>query len=129
MKVLVDSNILIEYWENGDVDKSDELTKGFLENDVFICGAVRAELLHGAISERHFKSMTAMLDAFDQIDPEKADWQSLGKNLYEFRTHGITVPFTDALIATLAIRHGFAVWTLDGHFDLMKNVLDGLKLL
>ena len=56
--------------------------------------------------------MTAMLDAFDQVNPAESDWQCLGENLYHLRTNGITVPFTDALIATLAVQHGLFVWTM-----------------
>ncbi|MBR1741071.1 MAG: PIN domain-containing protein [Lachnospiraceae bacterium] len=124
MRLLPDSNIFIDYWKN----KSEDLGYIFESEDVVVCGVVRAELLHGAISEKHLRSMTAMLDAFDEEDLGISGWQMLGENLYKLRTHGISVSFTDAVIATIAITKGIVVWTRDNHFKLIQSVLEGLEV-
>ena len=38
------------------------------------------------------------------------------------------MPFSDAMIATLAIKYDIPVWTGDKHFALIKNVLTDLRL-
>ena len=108
MRILPDTNIFIDYWEDRN-GSAEELEKVFTEEEIVVCGAVRAELLHGAVSDKHLKSMEAMLDAFEAVNPEDADWQLLGENLYRLRTHGVAVPLADTIIATVAIRNRIAV--------------------
>jgi len=43
-------------------------------------------------------------------------------------TRGVTVPLTDALIATLGIENDLEVWALDSHFVAMQSVLTRLRL-
>ena len=56
------------------------------------------------------------------------DWQILGDNLYNLRKKGISVPFSDAIIATIALKHGIPIWTGDRHFLLIQSVLTGLNI-
>ena len=88
----------------------------------------RAELLHGAVSDKDFAEITTMLEAFDEKAFAADDWQTLGENLYKLRKSGLTVPFSDAIIATLAIKYSIPVWTGDKHFILMQSILPDLKL-
>lgn len=122
--VLADTNVFIDFWNN----PTEELTKCFEQEDIVICGVIRSELLHGAVSDKDFSEITTMLEAFDEKSFETDDWQALGKNLYLLRKSGLTVPFSDAIIATLAIKYSIPVWTGDKHFELMQNVLSDLKL-
>ena len=122
--VLADTNIFIDFWNS----PTDELIKCFEKEDIVICGVVRAELLHGAISDSDFKNITKLLDVFVEKSFDTEDWQLLGSNLYKLRRKGLTVPFSDAIIATLAIKYDIPVWTGDKHFLLIKNVLTNLKL-
>ena len=50
------------------------------------------------------------------------------ENLYKLRKGGLSVPFPDAIIATVALKYDIPVWTGDGHFQLMQNILKDLKL-
>lgn len=122
--VLADTNIFIDFWNN----PTNELIECFERENIVICGVVRAELLHGAISDTDFKDIMNLLDVFDEKSFDADDWQLLGSNLYKLRRKGLTVPFSDAIIATLAIKYDIPVWTGDKHFVLIKNVLTDLRL-
>jgi len=50
------------------------------------------------------------------------------KNLCQLRGKGITVPFQDALLATLAMQNDLAVWTYDKHFKLIAEEFPLLHL-
>ena len=89
---------------------------------------MRAELLHGAVSAKDFANITTMLEAFDEFNLAISDWQILGDNLYNLRKKGISIPFSDAIIATTAIKHGISVWTGDKHFLLIQSALTGLNI-
>jgi predicted nucleic acid-binding protein len=51
------------------------------------------------------------------------DWQAAVKNAWTVRDRGISVPWNDLLIATLAVRTGFRLFARDKHFDAMSPVL------
>lgn len=122
--ILADTNIFIDFWNN----PTKELTEIFAKEDIVICGVIRAELLHGAGSNKDYANITDMLEAFDEKSFMPGDRQTLGSNLYKLRKNGLTVPFSDAIIATIAIKNRISVWTGDKHFALMQNILDDLKL-
>lgn len=127
MKLLPDSNIFIDYWRNRD-GLAQKYESVFSNEEILISGVVRAELLHGARSEKHLQSMSAMLDAFEDVNLEGTDWNTLGEYLYKLRMDGITVPLADAMIAATAIKLDIPVWTGDNHFELMKTMLPQLKI-
>ena len=124
MRLLTDTNIFIDYWKR----PTEGLRTIFRESDIVVCGVVRAELLHGAVSEKNFREMTIMLDAFDEINPTEDSWQCLGDFLYRMRRHGITAPFTDAMISTIAVENDLSVWTNDKHFTMIQSVIPQLKI-
>lgn len=67
--VLADTNVFIDFWNN----PTEELTKCFEQEDIVICGVIRSELLHGAVSDKDFSEITTMLEAFDEKSFETDD--------------------------------------------------------
>ena len=124
MKILADTNIFIDFWNN----PTEALKNVFIKEDIAICGVVRAELLHGAVSAKDFTNITTMLEAFDEFNLEIPDWQILGDNLYNLRRKGISIPFSDAIIATVTLKHNIPIWTGDRHFPLIQSVLTELNI-
>ena len=122
--ILVDTNIFIDFWNN----PSEEITKIFAEEEIVICGIVRAELLHGAVSEKDFNNIVNLLNTFEELDMISSDWQLLGDYLYRLRKSGISVPISDAIIALIAIKNDVPVWTGDKHFSLIQKELQDLKI-
>jgi predicted nucleic acid-binding protein len=93
-----------------------------------ICGATVAEVYAGARSAPDLARLTAALGLFGSVTIPGDLWPKLGHNLFSLRTSGITVPFTDALIATVAIENALELWTYDAHFPLIQNAVPQLKL-
>ncbi len=122
--ILADTNIIIDFWRNPD-EKSAHI---FRTEDVVICGVVKAELLHGARSVEDYRRILLALADFPCVNMREADWDFLGYHLYQLRSHGVAVPFQDAVIATLALSNKSSVWTNDRHFALMKSVLSELQI-
>lgn len=124
LRILADSNIFIKYWKTKDKDIEDIMSK----EDVVICGAVRAELMHGARSERELDGIKLVMDAFDELEMVEADWKQVGENLQKLRINGINLPFPDSIIATMGMKYDIPIWTFDQHFLRMKMVLTDMKL-
>ena len=122
--ILLDTSVLIKHLRTADPSIRTVLSS----NPIGVSVVTRAEILHGAKSDPNFASLTRMLDTFHQFGVDDAGWVDLSRNLYEIRKRGLTVPFPDALIATVAVRSGLELWTLDNHFRLMQAALPSLKL-
>jgi len=122
--ILADSSILIAYLR----DAPPEIERVLLSGQVAICGVTRAEILHGARTEKDVEVLLTILADFDDIPIPGSVWTALGRNLFRLRTGGISVAFQDALVATLAIETGCELWSLDHHFSLMRTALPNLEL-
>ncbi len=125
MRILADSNIFVDFWKN----PSQEMINRFRRDRIVICGVVRSELMHGAVSDKNLEKIRETLDLFESYEMGKEDWYTLGVELYRFRTNGLTVPLADAIIACLAIKNDMPVWTHDNHFIRIQEVLTNLRVI
>lgn len=122
--ILVDTSVVIDYLRTAD-PKLDAL---FRSLPVAVCGVTRAELLHGARNVADRGRLLVILAAFHTLPIPDPVWDAVGDNLAALRAGGVTIPFADAVIATVAIENGIELWTRDGHFRLVQGVLTGLNL-
>ena len=122
--ILADTNIIIDFWDK----PNDESAKIFEDNEIATCGVIKTELLRGSNSEKQFSQIEEALNDFTYFSFSEKDWISLSKLFITLKKNGLAVPFQDAMIAYLAIKHDCEVWTNDKHFKLMQVVLPSLRL-
>lgn len=122
--ILADTNIIIDFWDK----PNDEFAKIFEDNEIATCGVIKTELLRGSNSEKQFSQIEEALSGFTYLDFSEKDWISLSKLFITLKKNGLAVPFQDAMIAYLAIKHNCEIWTNDKHFKLMQIVLPVLRL-
>ena len=122
--ILIDTSVLIDYLRSKDA----ALLRRLQEQDAAICGATRAEILCGVRDELHRDRLLDALDAFHQIPIPDSVWDEIGGTLARLRRSGITVPFADVVIATVAISSGLELWTRDKQFHLIQTVVPQLRM-
>ena len=122
--ILVDSSVMFDHLRNRDP----RLVFHFAKFPVAVGGVTRAEVLHGARNPADRAKLTTFLARFGQIPFDESLWDALGDNLALLRSKGLSVPFQDVVLATLAIHHDLEVWARDHHFPLMQKWLPALKL-
>jgi hypothetical protein len=122
--ILVDSTVLIDYFRTKDA----KLLRQMKAEEGAVCGIVRAEILHGARDARHRARLRGALNALRQLSIPESLWDVVGDHLAALRAAGVTVPFTDAVIATLAMSLDIELWARDQHFSAIQKVLPQLKL-
>lgn len=122
--ILVDTNIIIEYWKNPEQAKTDI----FNTNEIAICPVILAELIHGAKSDKQKAWIKEGLSELHMISIDDDTWDYFGDLLYKLRVSGITVPFQDALIAAVAVKSDCLLWTQDKHFSMISSAEENLKL-
>ena len=122
--ILTDSTIVI------DVSRShDARLLGIISAfDAAVCGPTRAELLHGSRDPAHRQNLLRTLGLFQLVSIPDALWDVVGDNLAALRSNGITVPFADVIIATVAIANDIELWTRDKQFQFIQSVLPQLRL-
>ena len=97
--ILADAGIVIAYLRGNDT----KLVRLADTLPLAVCGVTQAEVLHGVRSPAERIDTVALLDSFLQVATPEAIWDASGDNLAMLRAAGVSVPFPDAILATLAI--------------------------
>ena len=98
------------------------------DHQAAICGVTVAEVYAGARSPADFARYDISLALFGSVPVPLDIWPRLGRNIAALGARGVSVPFPDILIATLAIDLDLELWQRDHHFPLIQTVLPQLKL-
>lgn len=117
--VMYDSNIIIDILHDK-LETNDE--------EVCICGIIKAELLHGARSENNYNELLQMMSELYYVPFEESQWENLGKRLYQLRTSGLTVPINDVIIYEICARNNISLRTQDKHFILINKLFNEIKI-
>lgn len=122
--ILADTSIAVAVWRA----PAPRLLKIIQDYDAAVCGVTVAEIFAGARSPAEFPRCSALLGIFGTMSILEPTWEALGRNISSMRLRGITVPFPDALIATIALQNNVELWTYDTHFPLIQGILPQLRL-
>ena len=115
--VAVDSSVWIEgLRRNGRLEVKLAL-EGLLEAyEAQLCAPVRLEVMGGSRKEER-----RMIGSYFSIIPYRSvgpdDWERAISLAWRLRGAGLTVPWLDVLIASLAIHDCVRLFTIDGHFE------------
>ena len=99
-------------------DRVDDLLK---ENSIITTGIVKLEILGGTKTEKDFQRLKTRLDALDMVETDTSLWEETYGLAFKLRRKGVTVPYTDILIAACAQKVEATVLHADAHFDLMST--------
>ncbi len=88
---------------------------------VLINGMIKLELLGGVKTEKEFNRLKSRLDALEEIKIDNSVWGIAYQIAFNLRQNGITVPYTDILIAASAIKSKAILVHIDKHFDMIAR--------
>ena len=114
--ILPDSCAWIDYFRPGTTPIGQALAKTLTAEAVFVCGPVIYELVQGVRSEREQVLLTGVLNALPFLEMNEALWIKAGRLSANLRKERKTIPFSDTIIAVLAMDNNLAVMTVDEHF-------------
>ncbi len=114
--VLIDTSAWIDYFRKGESATADTVSR-LIENDqAMVTGPVITELLQGMRGEKEAQRLQDLLKILPYLEVRRKDWESAGRTLRDLRSRGVTIPLTDAVIGTVALRNQLPVLTIDKHF-------------
>jgi len=119
--IMADTSAWIEYFRGNNTIIS--IIEDALDEDrVYIAGPILSELIQGVRTDNEYDLLMSCIGAIPCIDCEYGDWINAGSSSRSLRKKGTTIPLTDVLISTLAIRYDMKVLTLDKHFIGIEDV-------
>lgn len=125
--VLVDSSVWIEATRRaGDIATKVGLEGLLEEYEAASCGLVLLEVLGGARKQDR-ERLEGFFQCIPYLPADDGLWERARRLAWRLRDAGQTIPWTDIVIASLALTQGCRVYARDGHFDAMRQVI-GLRL-
>jgi len=91
------------------------------EGLILAFGMIKLELLGGTKSEKEFSRLKSRLDALDEIPADQSLWDKASELAFMLHKRGITVPYTDILIASAALYSKTTLLHADVHFNLIAK--------
>ncbi len=88
---------------------------------ITITDMIKLELLGGTKTEKEFSRLKKRLDSIDTIPINSSVWDESFNLAFKLRRHGITVPYTDILIAACALKSGAVLLHSDAHFEMIAE--------
>lgn len=120
MSVLVDTSIWIDYFKGG----NDSIQMDFLidENLIVTNDLILAELIP-FLKVRNEKRLIVLLHNINKLELS-INWDEIIDYQYKCLSNGLNgVGIPDLLIVQNAKQNRCKIYSLDGHFDLMRNIL------
>lgn len=115
--VLADTCAWVDYFKPGKSGLKSALERALLNGQVYICGPVLYEITQGIKTDTEKAAVAEALGALEYVELSRELWIKGGEMSASLRKKGKTLPFSDVLIAALAIERGLQVLTSDGHFS------------
>ena len=121
--VLVDTSVWIEFFRR-DGDPAVKLAMKSLveELEATLCGPVEMEFLGGARPHERPRIQNRF-EILPYLNNDQKIWREAATHYATLRGKGVTVPWNDVLIASLALRRNCRVYAVDHHFEAMKKHL------
>lgn len=121
--ILPDTCAWIDFLKGNPTPLAAALEQALLRGDVLTCGVVVMELLQGVKSPREEAMVLSAFQALTHLEMNRELWTSAGRLAARLRAEGLNIPFSDILIATLALERQCTVLTADRHFELVPGLV------
>lgn len=120
--VLVDTCLWVPYFNRPQSAERQIIDTLLDENRVALIGPVLAEILQGFRRQQEADWVASALGGVHYIETEWDDWKMSAKLARHLATRQQRLPLTDLVVAAVAIRRNWFVYTNDPHFDSIVDV-------
>ncbi|RPJ35316.1 MAG: PIN domain-containing protein [Verrucomicrobiaceae bacterium] len=121
--VIVDTSAWIETHRRDGSPAVKLAVRGLLDEfEAALCGPVEMEYLGGVRPEER-ERLQAWCNVLPYVRNDQKLWRKAAANFALLKKKGITAPWNDVLIATIALENGCRVYAVDKHFTAMAPLL------
>ncbi|HKK00671.1 MAG TPA: PIN domain-containing protein [Desulfuromonadales bacterium] len=116
-RVLPDTCAWIDFFNARRTPLAKALENLLVHGDVYTCGVVKYELVQGLRGKDEERTLLEALQAVTHKEMSETLWLDAGRLSAALRKKGVPLPFSDILIAAVALKNDLTVLTVDRHFD------------
>lgn len=121
--VIVDTSAWIELHRRDGSLAVKLAVRGLLDEfEAALCGPVEMEYLGGARPEER-ERLQSWCNVLPYVRNDQKLWRKAAANFSLLKKNGVTAPWNDVLIATIALENGCRVYAVDKHFTAMAPLL------
>ncbi|MDY7091644.1 MAG: PIN domain-containing protein [Acidobacteriota bacterium] len=122
--VLIDTSAWIEAMRvRGDEVVRESVGKALREDRARLCDLVRLELWNGVRGDEERKWLSSLEQTLQVVETGPEVWRLACELAIQSRSHGLTLPSTDLLIAACARHHDLDLLHRDRHFELLAEAV------
>ena len=122
-KVFVDSSVWIAFFREAN-GKARTVLQGLLEDGRAVIGKiVAAEILPFVKKDAEQKKIRGLFEEIETLPFHPEDWDALITWSQKLCRKGLTPSIPDLVVATLCLKDGSALYTLDGHFKDFSKII------
>ncbi|MEI6208057.1 MAG: PIN domain-containing protein [Desulfuromonadales bacterium] len=122
-RILPDTCAWIDFFRGKQTPLAEILENSLMHLDVVTCGVVLSELIQGIKNQSEEVLMLNAFQALSHLEMTRELWISAGRLSAQLRSNGHTLPFSDIIIAAVALEHGCGVLTIDRHFEAIPGLV------
>ncbi|OGU10131.1 MAG: hypothetical protein A2075_03080 [Geobacteraceae bacterium GWC2_58_44] len=120
--LLPDTCAWIDFFRGSQTPLAEALERGLVQGEVAICGVILYELIQGIKNPMEELLFLNASQAVKHLEMSAELWIKAGRLCADLRREGHTLPFSDIVIAILALEHELSVLTIDTHFDMIPGL-------
>ena len=120
--IIVDTSAWIDYFNKPHSKIGIAVEKIIKQEKALIAGVILAELLQGARVQEEYDALLDSMLALPVLETGLNTWIEAGRMAFTLRRQGITIPITDLIIASLALKENCAILSLDRHFKSIPGI-------
>ena len=123
-KVLIDTSIWIEYFQNRSRVLSKRVDEYLSQSKVFVPRVVIAELIQSSRSTKETSVIERFIEAFNIVDQNEETWIKAGHLSHQLKKEGENVHLIDCYLAVIAKDNDCHILTLDRQFEDIRKIID-----
>lgn len=119
MNILVDTSVWSQVLRQKQNPEAAQRLQAYIqrEENIYLMGIILQEILSGITNPKLFKEIKNVLMDFPYLETQKDDYIHAAFLRNQLKNKGVVVHTLDALIAAMAIRHDYWLFTLDQDFQ------------
>lgn len=123
-KILIDTSMWIEYFQNRSHELSKRVDEYLSQSKVYVPRVVIAELIRNSRSGKETSIIERFVEAFNIVDQNEETWIKAGHLSHQLKRDGKNVNLIDCYLAVIAMDNDCEILTLGRQFEDIREIMD-----
>lgn len=121
-KVIIDTCIWVDFFNNPGCENKRMLDLLIDGDRAVVIGPVLAEVMNSCDTKPEAERVAWLLSGLESCPVSEGAWRHAGLMGRELKSRGIVLPLSDLVVAAVALRQDYELFTVDTHFDVVSGL-------